>query len=40
MQLDVQVLIDYVTNELGGKIDSATYGDAYGQGRITILDEE
>ena len=40
MQLDVQVLIDYVTNELGGKIDSATYGDPYGQGRITILDEE
>ena len=40
MKLDVQVLIDYVTSSLGGVIDGATYGDAYGQGRITIIDEE
>jgi 2',3'-cyclic-nucleotide 2'-phosphodiesterase (5'-nucleotidase family) len=37
--LDSQVLIDYVREDLKGKIGD-TYADPYGQGRIKIIDEE
>ena len=37
--LDSQVLIDYVREDLDGKIGDA-YADPYGQGRIKIIDEE
>ncbi len=36
VKLDSQVLIDYITNNLGGTIGTE-YRDPYGQGRITIL---
>lgn len=35
VQLDNQCLIDYIVNDLGGKIGN-DYSDPYGQGRITI----
>ena len=37
--LDSQVLIDYLREDLEGKIGEA-YADPYGQGRIKIIDEE
>ena len=36
--LDSQVLIDYITDHLGGTI-GAEYADPYGQGRITIIED-
>jgi 2',3'-cyclic-nucleotide 2'-phosphodiesterase (5'-nucleotidase family) len=36
--LDSQVLIDYITDTLGGVIGSE-YADPYGQGRIVIVEE-
>lgn len=39
VKLDNQVLMDYITETLGGEIGEE-YADPYGQGRITILDEE
>ena len=37
VKLDNQVLIDYVNEDLGGKIGE-DYADPYGQGRITIIE--
>ena len=37
MGLDTQLMIDYITNELGGVIGSE-YADPYGQGRIVITE--
>ena len=37
VKLDNQVLIDYITNTLGGMVGEE-YADPYGQGRITILE--
>lgn len=37
IKLDNQVLIDYITDTLGGEIGE-DYADPYGQGRITILE--
>ncbi len=39
VKLDNQVLIDYITQTLGGTIGEQ-YEDPYGQGRIVIIDEE
>ena len=39
VKIDNQVLMDYITETLGGEIGEE-YADPYGQGRITILDEE
>ena len=36
IKLDNQVLIEYITETLGGEIGE-TYADPYGQGRIRIL---
>ena len=36
--LDSQVLIDYLREDLEGKIGEA-YADPYGQGRIRIIDD-
>lgn len=36
--LDSQVMIDYITDHLGGTI-GAEYADPYGQGRITIIED-
>jgi len=38
VKLDNQVLMDYITETLGGEIGEE-YADPYGQGRITVLDE-
>ena len=38
IKLDNQLLIDYITETLGGEI-GGDYADPYGQGRITITDE-
>ena len=38
-KLDIQVLIDYITDTLGGII-GAEYADPYGQGRIVAVEEE
>ena len=38
VKLDNQVLIDYVTETLGGVIGEE-YSDPYGQGRIKIVEE-
>ena len=35
-RVDYQLMIDYITQTLGGVIDSADYADPYGQGRIVI----
>ena len=37
-KLDIQVLIDYITDTLGGVI-GADYADPYGQGRIVAVEE-
>ena len=37
VKIDNQVLIDYITGTLGGKVGEE-YADPYGQGRITILE--
>ena len=37
IKLDNQVLIDYITEELGGKVGDE-YSDPYGQGRIVIIE--
>lgn len=39
VMIDNQVLINYIRDELGGVV-GAGYADPYGQGRITIVDEE
>ena len=39
VKLDSQVLIDYVSETLGGVIGEA-YEDPYGQGRIVIVEAE
>ena len=39
VKLDNQVLIDYITQTLGGTIGEE-YADPYGQGRITIVEEK
>ena len=39
VKLDNQVLIDYITQTLGGVI-GAEYEDPYGQGRIVITEKE
>ncbi|MCR5108465.1 MAG: bifunctional metallophosphatase/5'-nucleotidase [Lachnospiraceae bacterium] len=39
VKLDNQVLIDYIVDTLGGNIDSETYGDPYGQGRIVEFED-
>jgi 2',3'-cyclic-nucleotide 2'-phosphodiesterase (5'-nucleotidase family) len=39
VKLDNQVLIDYITETLGGTIGEA-YDDPYGQGRIVIVEEK
>lgn len=39
VKLDNQVLIDYITETLGGSIGEE-YEDPYGQGRIVIIEEE
>ena len=39
VKLDNQVLIDYITETLGGVIGEE-YEDPYGQGRIVIVEEE
>ncbi|MBQ8934699.1 MAG: bifunctional metallophosphatase/5'-nucleotidase [Lachnospiraceae bacterium] len=39
IKLDNQALIDYLTDTLGGTVGEE-YADPYGQGRITILDEQ
>ena len=36
-RLDSQLLIDYITDDLGGVIGEE-YADPYGQGRITIIE--
>ena len=36
--LDSQMLIDYITETFGGEI-GAEYGDPYGEGRITIVED-
>ena len=38
VKLDYQVVIDYITENLGGNV-GAEYADPYGQGRITIVTE-
>ena len=38
-KLDIQVLIDYITDTLGGVI-GAEYADPYGQGRIVAVEAE
>lgn len=38
VKIDNQVLIDYIVDELGGKIGEE-YLDLYGQGRIVIINE-
>ena len=40
MKLDVQVLIDYITDTLQGRISGEAYADPYGQERIVIHDGE
>jgi len=37
-KLDSQLLIDYISEDLGGEIGEA-YEDTYGDGRITIIDD-
>ena len=37
VKLDNQVLIDYITETLGGNVGEE-YADPYGQGRIVILE--
>lgn len=39
VKLDNQVLIDYITQTLGGTIGEE-YADPYGQGRITIVETQ
>ena len=38
VQLDNQLLIDYILEAQNGVISSDKYGDPYGQGRITVLE--
>lgn len=38
--LDNQVLIDYIQQDLGGRITAEQYGQPYGEGRIMILEGE
>ena len=35
-RLDYQLMIDYITQTLGGVIDGADYADPYGKGCIVI----
>ena len=39
VKLDNQVLIDYITETLGGSVGEE-YDDPYGQGRIVIVEEK
>ncbi len=39
VKLDNQVLIDYITDSLGGTVGEE-YEDPYGQGRIVIVEEQ
>jgi hypothetical protein len=39
VKLDNQVLIDYITETLGGVVGEE-YADPYGQGRIVIVEEK
>ena len=36
--VDYQLMIDYITDELGGVIEGEEYADPYGQGRIVITE--
>ena len=39
VKIDNQVLIDYITQSLGGKIGEA-YADPFGDGRIKIVEKQ
>ncbi len=37
---DTETLVEYVTNHLNGKISADTYGNIYGDGRMTVIDTD